>query len=73
MQLPSWMVMPVSFFDFCLTCLLSLQSELHTWLPSVSCIYYVGTKDQRTKLFTQVRATCLGYLRYVLMRYTFLY
>ncbi|KAF3514814.1 hypothetical protein F2Q69_00002322 [Brassica cretica] len=28
-------------------------SELHTWLPSVSCIYYVGTKDQRSKLFAQ--------------------
>ena len=30
------------------------QSELHNWLPSVSCIYYVGGKDQRSKLFSQV-------------------
>jgi SWI/SNF-related matrix-associated actin-dependent regulator of chromatin subfamily A protein 2/4 len=33
---------------------LTLQSELHTWLPSVSCIFYVGTKDHRSKLFSQV-------------------
>ncbi|KAM7276803.1 hypothetical protein ACFE04_018669 [Oxalis oulophora] len=34
--------------------LVNWKSELHTWLPSVSCIYYVGTKDQRSKLFSQV-------------------
>ncbi|KAL8495204.1 hypothetical protein ACS0TY_019387 [Phlomoides rotata] len=34
--------------------LVNWKSELHTWLPSVSCIYYVGGKDQRAKLFSQV-------------------
>ncbi|XP_031502776.1 ATP-dependent helicase BRM [Nymphaea colorata] len=29
------------------------KSELHNWLPSVSCIYYVGNKDERMKLYTQ--------------------
>lgn len=33
--------------------LVNWKSELHTWLPSVSCIYYVGAKDQRSKLFSQ--------------------
>ncbi|KAK9065487.1 hypothetical protein SSX86_014888 [Deinandra increscens subsp. villosa] len=33
--------------------LVNWKSELHTWLPSVSCIYYVGNKDQRSKLFNQ--------------------
>ncbi|XP_024175823.1 ATP-dependent helicase BRM isoform X2 [Rosa chinensis] len=33
--------------------LVNWKSELHTWLPSVSCIYYVGSKDQRSKLFSQ--------------------
>ncbi|XP_061360032.1 ATP-dependent helicase BRM [Gastrolobium bilobum] len=33
--------------------LVNWKSELHTWLPSVSCIYYVGTKDHRSKLFSQ--------------------
>ncbi|KAE8703693.1 ATP-dependent helicase BRM [Hibiscus syriacus] len=33
--------------------LVNWKSELHTWLPSVSCIYYVGGKDQRSKLFSQ--------------------
>ncbi|XP_024987656.1 ATP-dependent helicase BRM-like [Cynara cardunculus var. scolymus] len=33
--------------------LVNWKSELHNWLPSVSCIYYVGNKDQRTKLFSQ--------------------
>ncbi|KAI7755070.1 hypothetical protein M8C21_006537 [Ambrosia artemisiifolia] len=33
--------------------LVNWKSELHSWLPNVSCIYYVGNKDQRTKLFTQ--------------------
>ncbi|KAK9757914.1 hypothetical protein RND81_01G194500 [Saponaria officinalis] len=33
--------------------LVNWKSELHTWLPSVSCIYYVGSKDQRAKLFSQ--------------------
>ncbi|KAL8119055.1 hypothetical protein AgCh_016530 [Apium graveolens] len=34
--------------------LVNWKSELHSWLPSVSCIYYVGNKDQRIKLFSQV-------------------
>eukprot|EP00262_Sarcandra_glabra_P019213 TRINITY_DN7166_c0_g2_i2.p1 TRINITY_DN7166_c0_g2~~TRINITY_DN7166_c0_g2_i2.p1 ORF type:complete len:1406 (-),score=309.05 TRINITY_DN7166_c0_g2_i2:372-4517(-) len=33
--------------------LVNWKSELHNWLPSASCIYYVGTKDQRSKLFSQ--------------------
>lgn len=33
--------------------LVNWKSELHTWLPNVSCIYYVGGKDQRSKLFSQ--------------------
>ncbi|KAK9013776.1 hypothetical protein V6N11_041772 [Hibiscus sabdariffa] len=33
--------------------LVNWKSELHNWLPSVSCIYYVGGKDQRSKLFSQ--------------------
>ncbi|CAI9279148.1 unnamed protein product [Lactuca saligna] len=33
--------------------LVNWKSELHTWLPNVSCIYYVGNKDQRSKLFSQ--------------------
>ncbi|KAF6157703.1 hypothetical protein GIB67_037276 [Kingdonia uniflora] len=33
--------------------LVNWKSELHTWLPSVSCIYYVGAKEQRAKLFSQ--------------------
>ncbi|XP_076956925.1 ATP-dependent helicase BRM-like [Bidens hawaiensis] len=33
--------------------LVNWKSELHTWLPNLSCIYYVGNKDQRTRLFTQ--------------------
>ncbi|XP_043715452.1 ATP-dependent helicase BRM [Telopea speciosissima] len=33
--------------------LVNWKSELHNWLPSVSCIFYVGAKDQRSKLFSQ--------------------
>ncbi|CDP08793.1 unnamed protein product [Coffea canephora] len=33
--------------------LVNWKSELHNWLPNVSCIYYVGGKDQRSKLFSQ--------------------
>ncbi|KAF9668977.1 hypothetical protein SADUNF_Sadunf14G0059600 [Salix dunnii] len=33
--------------------LVNWKSELLNWLPSVSCIYYVGGKDQRSKLFSQ--------------------
>ncbi|KAL8162487.1 hypothetical protein V2J09_013976 [Rumex salicifolius] len=33
--------------------LVNWKSELHTWLPSVSCIYYVGNKEQRYRLFSQ--------------------
>ncbi|XP_022757390.1 ATP-dependent helicase BRM isoform X2 [Durio zibethinus] len=33
--------------------LVNWKSEFHNWLPSVSCIYYVGGKDQRSKLFSQ--------------------
>lgn len=32
--------------------LVNWKSELHTWLPSVSCIFYVGSKEQRSKLFS---------------------
>jgi SWI/SNF-related matrix-associated actin-dependent regulator of chromatin subfamily A protein 2/4 len=30
-----------------------LQSEFLRWLPTVSVVVYVGTKDQRTRIFTQ--------------------
>lgn len=33
--------------------LVNWKSEFHRWLPSVSCIFYVGGKDQRSKLFFQ--------------------
>ncbi|GFY92520.1 transcription regulatory protein SNF2 [Actinidia rufa] len=33
--------------------LVNWKSEFHNWLPSVSCIFYVGVKDQRSKLFSQ--------------------
>ncbi|GJW06478.1 ATP-dependent helicase BRM isoform X1 [Tanacetum coccineum] len=33
--------------------LVNWKSELHSWLPNVACIYYVGNKDQRAKLFSQ--------------------
>ncbi|KAJ3685779.1 hypothetical protein LUZ61_014943 [Rhynchospora tenuis] len=36
--------------------LVNWKSELLNWLPSVSCIFYVGTKDHRAKLFSQVSA-----------------
>ncbi|XP_020218776.1 ATP-dependent helicase BRM isoform X2 [Cajanus cajan] len=29
------------------------KSELYTWLPSVSCIFYAGGKDYRSKLYSQ--------------------
>ncbi|XP_039122438.1 ATP-dependent helicase BRM [Dioscorea cayenensis subsp. rotundata] len=32
--------------------LVNWKSELLNWLPSVSCIFYVGSKDQRSKLFS---------------------
>lgn len=35
--------------------ILYFQSEFLNWLPSASCIFYVGGKDQRSKLFSQVR------------------
>lgn len=41
------------FFDT--TFLFTLQSELLNWLPSISCIFYVGGKDERARLFSQVR------------------
>ncbi|KAJ0966633.1 hypothetical protein J5N97_023550 [Dioscorea zingiberensis] len=31
----------------------TVQSELRKWLPSISCIFYIGTKDQRLSLFSQ--------------------
>ncbi|KAK1395770.1 hypothetical protein POM88_005633 [Heracleum sosnowskyi] len=31
--------------------LVNWKRELHNWLPSVSCIYYVGHKDQRINYF----------------------
>ncbi|XP_010275655.1 PREDICTED: ATP-dependent helicase BRM-like isoform X2 [Nelumbo nucifera] len=33
--------------------LVNWKSEFHNWLPSVSCIFYVGAKEQRSKLFSQ--------------------
>lgn len=33
--------------------LVNWKSELLNWLPSASCIFYVGAKDQRQKLFSQ--------------------
>ncbi|GMP61416.1 hypothetical protein CsSME_00023893 [Camellia sinensis var. sinensis] len=33
--------------------LVNWKSEFHNWLPSASCIFYVGAKDQRAKLFSQ--------------------
>ncbi|KAK7340271.1 hypothetical protein VNO77_20973 [Canavalia gladiata] len=33
--------------------LVNWKSELYTWLPSVSCIFYVGGKEYRSKLFSQ--------------------
>ncbi|KAI9110091.1 hypothetical protein K1719_019132 [Acacia pycnantha] len=33
--------------------LVNWKSELYNWLPSVSCIFYVGGKDHRSKLFSQ--------------------
>ncbi|KAH9324701.1 hypothetical protein KI387_004879 [Taxus chinensis] len=38
--------------DSSLTCNI-LQSELHNWLPTLSCIYYVGSKDQRARLYSK--------------------
>ncbi|KAL2490340.1 ATP-dependent helicase BRM [Abeliophyllum distichum] len=33
--------------------LVNWKSEFHNWLPTVSCIFYVGGKEQRSKLFSQ--------------------
>ncbi|KAJ8498993.1 hypothetical protein OPV22_009545 [Ensete ventricosum] len=33
--------------------LVNWKSELLNWLPSISCIFYVGGKDERSKLFSQ--------------------
>jgi hypothetical protein len=32
---------------------MGIQSELLRWLPSVSCIFYVGGKEQRAKIYAQ--------------------
>ncbi|XP_020261440.1 ATP-dependent helicase BRM isoform X2 [Asparagus officinalis] len=32
--------------------LVNWKSELHKWLPSVHCIFYVGAKEQRARLFS---------------------
>ncbi|KAK7349507.1 hypothetical protein VNO77_06930 [Canavalia gladiata] len=32
--------------------LVNWKSEFYNWLPSVSCIFYVGGKDHRSKLFS---------------------
>ncbi|XP_020247246.1 ATP-dependent helicase BRM-like [Asparagus officinalis] len=32
--------------------LVNWKSELHNWLPSVQCIFYVGAKEQRARLFS---------------------
>ncbi|XLU20068.1 hypothetical protein S245_056134, partial [Arachis hypogaea] len=34
--------------------LVNWKSKFYNWLPSVSCIFYVGSKDQRSKLFSQL-------------------
>ncbi|XP_027348817.1 ATP-dependent helicase BRM isoform X2 [Abrus precatorius] len=36
--------------------LVNWKSELYTWLPSVSCIFYAGGKDYRSKVFSQIMA-----------------
>lgn len=33
--------------------LVNWKAELQSWLPSVKCVYYVGHKDERARLFTQ--------------------
>ncbi|KAI4372339.1 hypothetical protein MLD38_010581 [Melastoma candidum] len=33
--------------------LVNWKSEFYNWLPSISCIFYVGSKDQRSRLFSQ--------------------
>ncbi|XP_042421381.1 ATP-dependent helicase BRM-like isoform X2 [Zingiber officinale] len=33
--------------------LVNWKSELLNWLPSISCIFYVGSKEERSKLFSQ--------------------
>ncbi|KAK7389936.1 hypothetical protein VNO78_25233 [Psophocarpus tetragonolobus] len=33
--------------------LVNWKSEFYNWLPSVSCIFYVGSKDHRSKVFSQ--------------------
>ncbi|CAL9126796.1 unnamed protein product [Musa textilis] len=33
--------------------LVNWKSELLNWLPSISCIFYVGGKDERARLFSQ--------------------
>ncbi|CAL9104968.1 unnamed protein product [Musa acuminata var. zebrina] len=33
--------------------LVNWKSELLNWLPSISCIFYVGGKEERSKLFSQ--------------------
>ncbi len=37
-----------------------IQSELLRWLPSVSCIFYVGGKEQRAKIYAQVKHLSWG-------------
>lgn len=35
--------------------LVNWKSELHRWIPNVDCIFYVGGKEERARLYTKVR------------------
>ncbi|GKA77414.1 ATP-dependent helicase BRM-like protein [Tanacetum coccineum] len=50
--------------------LVNWKSELHNLLPNVSCIYYVGNKDQRAKLFSQ--EVCLMKFNVLVTTYEFI-
>ncbi|URE19242.1 QLQ [Musa troglodytarum] len=41
--------------------LVNWKSELLNWLPSISCIFYVGGKDERARLFSQVSVFLMAY------------
>ncbi|KAH7669570.1 DNA helicase protein [Dioscorea alata] len=49
--------------------LVNWKSELFKWLPSVSCIFYVGTKEQRLKIFTE--AVCAVKFNVLVTSYEF--
>ncbi|GKC28014.1 ATP-dependent helicase BRM [Tanacetum coccineum] len=50
--------------------LVNWKSELHHLLPNVSCIYYVGNKDRRAKLFSQ--EVCLMKFNVLVTTYEFI-